>query len=336
MQQIQIPEQESNHNITAGPGSMVSATVAAIVMIAATALLLPTFRPGEESGICFTIPWDIIPGLLDIAINTVLIALAVVLAFLYNKKHSFVRSTEPILPVTLAILLASNPLVTSNTGIPMLMLIVNLICLDILMRSYASQNATTSMFAVATYLSVGSMIEYAFVPFILVYPVMGMMCKVMRVKEWVAYLMGLVAPYWVVMGFGLRTISDFRLPDLPMQLPWEGGGEHLIFVYISLGTMILTGLLMMVNNSMLIYAGNMRVRTFNNMINLLGFLCTVCMIADFDNMGAYLATLCFAVSVQIANFFAMRRIEQSSVWFWCLLSVFIAFFGFMLIENLVA
>lgn len=336
MQQLNIPEQESSHDITAGPGSMVSAIVASIIMIAATALLLPVYRSDDEFGICFTIPWDIIPSWLDVAINTLLIALAVVLAFLFNKKHSFVRSTEPILPVTLAILLTSNPLVTSYAGIPMLMLIVNLICLDILMRCYAVQNATTSMFAIATYLSVGSMIEYAFLPFMLVYPVMGIMCKVMRVKEWVAYLMGLVAPYWVVLGFGLITVSDFQLPQYPMQVSLGFGGEHMIFIYISLCTLVLTGMLMTVNNSILIYAGNMRIRTFINMVNLLGIVCVACMILDFDNFGAYVASFCFAASVQIANFFAMRRIEQSSIWFWCLLSVFIAFFGFMIIENFVS
>ena len=177
------------------------------------------------------------------------------------------------------------------------------------------------------------MLEYAFLPLMLVYPAMAVMIKVMRVKEMTAYVMGLVAPYWVGLGFGLISLSDFRLPQFLINVP-IADGNYLLFIFISLATMALTGLIMMLNNAMLIYAGNMRVRTFNNMINLMGFSCAIFMLADFDNFGAYASTFCFAVSVQISNFFAMRRIEHSGVWFWSLMSLFIAYFFFMLIENL--
>lgn len=334
MEEFENPEQETNNYTTAGPGSLAVGTVAAILMIAATALFLPSLRPESEFGICFSVPTGLLDPWIEIGINTLLIAFAIVFAFLVNKKHSFVRSTETILPVTMAVILASNPVNTSYLGIPVLMLIVNLICLDNLMKSYASANATTAMFAVATYLSLGSMVQYAFLPLMLVYPIMAVMIKVMRLKEATAYLMGIVAPYWVALGFGIISLSDFRIPQFLVNIP-IADGNYLLFIFISLATMALTGLMMMLNNAMLIYTGNMRVRTFNNMINLLGFACGIFMLADFDNFGAYASTFCFAVSVQISNFFVMRRIEHSSVWFWSLLSLFIAYFFFMVIENLV-
>ena len=37
------------------------------------------------------------------------------------------------------------------------------------------------------------------------------MAKVLRIKETVAYIMGLVAPYWVALGFGLVSFSDFNV-----------------------------------------------------------------------------------------------------------------------------
>ena len=154
MQIYENPEEETNTNNTAGSLSMTVSTVAAILMIAATAQFLPSLRPEEEFGVCFAIAKGLLPHWIEIAVNTLLIAFAIIFAFLVNKKHSFVRSTEAILPATMAILLTSNPVNTSYLGIPMLMLIVNLICLDIMMKSYNSENATTSMFAVATYLSV--------------------------------------------------------------------------------------------------------------------------------------------------------------------------------------
>lgn len=329
-----VPEQETDNNYTAGPGSIIVGGIVAILMIAATVLFMPSLSPEAEFGICISIPSDLLSMHVECGINAVLIIFAVILAFLINKKHSFVRSTETILPTTMAVILASNPVNTSYLGTPIVMLIVNLLCLDIIMRAYNSENATTTMFAVATYLSLGSMVQYAFLLLMIVYPLMAIMAKIFRVKEIVAFLMGLVAPYWVGLGLGLISFSDFRIPQFLLSLP-NADGNYLILVFASLGTLALTGLVLSLNNAMLIYAGNMRVRTFNNMINLLGFACAIFMIIDFDNFGAYASSFCFAVSVQISNFFVMRRIPQSPVWFWGLLSLFIAFFFFMLLESLI-
>lgn len=329
-----VPEQETDNNYTAGPGSIIVGGIAALFMIAATALFMPTLSPQAEFGICISIPSDLLSTQMECGINAVLILFAVILAFLINKKHSFVRSTETILPTTMAVILASNPVNISYLGTPIVMLIVNLLCLDIIMRAYNSENAATTMFAVATYLSLGSMVQYAFLLLMIVYPLMAIMAKIFRIKEIVAFVMGLVAPYWVGLGLGLISFSDFRTPQFLLSLP-NADGNYLILVFASLGTLALTGLVLSLNNAMLIYAGNMRVRTFNNMINLLGFACAIFMIIDFDNFGAYASSFCFAVSVQISNFFVMRRIPQSPVWFWGLLSLFIALFFFMLIESLI-
>lgn len=308
--------------------------VAAITMIAATALLMPSLKPDAEPGLCFTLPTACIPHLPGCCVNAALIAFAIILAVIFNKKHSFVKSTETLLPTAMAVILASNPVNTSYLGTPVVMLIVNLVCLDIMMKSYAAENATTSMFAVATYLSLGSMVQYAFLPMMVIYPLMALMAKILRIKEAVAYFMGLVAPYWVALGLGLISFSDFRIPQFLANLP-NADGNYLLMVFISLSTLALVGLMLTLNNAMLIYAGNMRVRTSNNMINLLGFACGICMLIDFDNFSAYTSSFCFAVSVQISNFFAMRRIQQSPIWFWGLLSLFIALFIFMLIDSLI-
>lgn len=321
----------NNYN-TAGPGSIITCAAAAIAMIAATAMFLPPLHPGAEIGVCFSIPTLWMSHIEGIAINTALIAVAVLTAFFLNKKHSFVKGADGVLPVAMSVLLAANPVNTSCLSTPIVMLIVNLICLGIMMRSYCSPNATTPMFAVATYLSLGSMVEYGFLPLMVVYPVMALMTKVLRIKEMMAYVMGLVAPYWVALGFGLISFADFREPEFMTVMPAADGG-YLLFVYISLGIMALVGLMMTLNNALLFYSGNTRVRTFNNLINLLGIVCAICMLADFNNFEAYASTFTFAVSVQIANFFAIRHIPRSSAWFWSLLALFIVLFLMMLVES---
>ncbi|MDE5839802.1 MAG: hypothetical protein K2H49_02670, partial [Muribaculaceae bacterium] len=241
-----IPEQETDNNYTAGPGSIIVGSVAAFIMIAATAMFMPSLGPEAEFGLCISVPTYMLSPVLEYGLNTLLIVFAVVIAFLINKKHSFVKSTETILPTAMAVILASNPVNTSYLGSPVVMLIVNLVCLDIIMKAYNSENATTSMFAVATYLSLGSMVQYAFLLLMIVYPVMAMMAKIFRIKEIVAFAMGLVAPYWVALGFGLISFSDFRMPHILANLP-NADGNFLLMVFASLGMLALTGLIMTLN-----------------------------------------------------------------------------------------
>ncbi len=320
-----------NHYNIAGPGAIIVSAIAAIVMIAAAALFLPTIEPAPEFGICFFIPRGWIGAFEGIALNTLLIVIAVSAAFDLNKRYSFVKGADGVLPVAMSILLASNPVNTAYIGSPVIMLLVNLICLEIIMRSYHRPNATTEMFAIATYLSLGSMIEYGFLPLIAVYPVMAIKGKSMHMKEIMAYLMGLVAPYWVCLGFGIVDFDDFRWPEFLTVAP-AAERDFMLLVYVSLGLLALIGLMMILNNALLFYSGNIRTRTFNNDINLLGIVSAICMLVDFGNFQTYASTFCFASAVQISNFFAIRHISYSRVWFWSLLSLFMALYILMLVE----
>lgn len=316
---------------TAGPASIITAAVAAIAMIAATALLLPNLTPDGDYGICLPSPNQWTLPYSGVVVNAVFVVVAVLSAFMINQRYSFVKGAEGILPTSMAVILASNPVNTSYFGTPVIMLLVNLACLDIMMKSYRSPNATMPMFAVATFLSLGSMTQYAFIPMMLVYPVMALMTKVLRGRETIAYLMGIAAPYWVMLGLGVINFSNFRMPQFLAIVPQYGSG-YMLFIFLSLGTLALIGLMMTLHNAMLIYSGNMRVRTFNNMINLLGIACVIFMLADFDNFQAYASTFCFAVSVQISNFFAIRHIPGSHLWFWSLLSIFIIYYLLMIVD----
>ncbi len=315
---------------TAGPRAMMVTVVMAIIMISATTFILPPIQPNSEFGTCLPFSTDWIPRFYRIPLNTLLIAIAIAWAFILNKRYSFVKGAEMMLPVSLCVLITSNPANTSCFNSSVAMLIVNLICLGNLMKSYHARNATTEMFAIATYLSLGSMVEYAFLPFLIVYPVMAIVIKAFRIKEFLAYLMGILAPYWVALGFGFITIYDFRLPEFMTMHPVEGG-DYMILVYIGLGLMALISFIMSAQNALRFYSGNIQFRSFNNLINILGVVSTVCMVLDFDNFEAYCSSFCFTSAVAISNFFAIRHIPHSRGWFWSLLSLFLILFIIMLL-----
>ena len=109
---------------------------------------------------------------------------------------------------------ASNPRTTGYLSSSTLLCAINLLSLSVLFKAYNSRNATQEMFLIGTFISVGSMFQYAFLPMIVPYVASAIMMKAFRIKEALATGMGLIAPYWVGVGMGLIPLEAFSLPEL--------------------------------------------------------------------------------------------------------------------------
>ncbi len=224
------------------------------------------------------------------------------------------------------ILAASNPWTDAYLTASTLLCAANLIVLGVAFSCYRSPNATQEMFIIGTIYSLGSMCQYAFLPFLLPVIIGAIIMKAFRVKEALAMLMGIVAPYWVGIGFGLLPLDSFRLPELSNLFGGFVETPDLIVILSSIGVAMFLGLLLGFNNSMKLYAGNSRVNALNMMISLMGVVSKVCFIVDFSNMMAYLATLYVAVAVQIANLCALWNFKRE--WVICLVPavIYVGFF----------
>ncbi len=134
--------------------------------------------------------------------------------------------------------------------------------------------------------------------------------KAFRIKDIVAMIMGLIAPYWVGIGLGLLPLDSFQLPELTNLFSGVAASPELITLFVSIGFMAFIGLVLGFNNSIKLYAGNSRVNALNMTISLIGVTSMICVIIDFTNMMAYLTTLAFTVAVQIANLCALWPIKR--------------------------
>ena len=182
------------------------------------------------------------------------------------------------------------------------------------------------MFVTATFISIGSMFQYAFLPMAVWVLIAAVILKIFRPKEVAAFILGLLAPYWIALGFGWIHFSEFRMPE-PAPLFGENiDPANLFVIMLSTGFAIFIGIAIGISNSLRIYAGNSRVNAFNSVISWLGIVCAACIIIDFNNILAYLATLYFAVAVQFANLCALWQFKHE--WLVILLpsAVYILFF----------
>lgn len=290
---------------------MLLCALAMVAMCTVSFLLRPDRRISGELGICLPSPnlWDINP-VSSWIINTVLLGGCAAAGFFLNRSYNFIRSTHPVLTSLFLVLCASNPWTTAYLSSSTLLCVVNLLCISIMFRCFRADNATQEMFVIATFISVGSMFQYAFLPMILAYVAAAIVMKVFRVKEFLAMLMGLVAPYWVGIGLGLIPLEWFSMPQITNLFQDYARASDLLVMLISVGLAIFCGFLLGINNSIKLYAGNSQVNAMNLTISFVGIVCSVCVVVDFSNMMAYLATLYFTVAVQVANMCALWNVKR--------------------------
>lgn len=310
-----------------GKGGVVLCALLMIAMCTVSFLLRPDRRISGELGICLPSPnlWDINP-VSSWIINTVLLGGCAAAGFFLNRTYNFIRSTHPVLTSLFFVMSASNPWTTGYLSSSTLLCVANLLCLSVMFRTFRSDNATQEMFVIGTFISVGSMFQYAFLPMILAYVCSAVVMKVFRVKEILAMGMGLVAPYWVGIGLGLIPLRWFSLPQLTNLFNDYAHASELFVLLLSVCMAVFCGLILGLNNSIKLYAGNSRVNAMNLTITFVGVVCSVCVVIDFSNMMAYLATLYFTVAVQVANVCALWNVRREGLVVAIPATIYIGFF----------
>ena len=302
-----------------------------LAMTGLTCAFLPPVVFGGDLGLCLPSPdrWHLhYPS--SWLINTGVLLMCVAALVFTNRQFNFLQSTDNLLPAAFLILLACNPLVTKSVCTSTLLLAVNMTCLRILFDTYRKPNASQDYFLIASLLALGSMVEYAFIPMMVAFVAAGFWMKSFGIREAVAFLLGIVAPFWTGIGIGLIPISDFRIPQFSTLFDSFSPNSDLFVVVVSLGFTIITAILLSLSNSLRLYSGNSKVRAMNNAVNMMGYVCAICIAVDFTNMLAYAGTLYLWASLQLANMFSLNRQHVSRFWAWLLFLIYIGFYLWIL------
>lgn len=309
-----------------GPGALVVSLVVGTLMMIVTAMTdagpnaVPADRIALFPGpVDWGLPywWNVLAG------GGVLLALALGMQML-NKRYDFIPGTDVVCPGMVYLLCASVPSISGGLCGSMLVGVAALCSLALVMGCYRKPNSTQEIFVAATVISVGTMCDWAcLAPAVWCLPAWAIM-KTLHFREIVAFLLGLVAPWWCVFGLGLAPVSlliDFRPPLLVPTLPPP---SELPILIGATAWWAFLALLIGLNAAVKLYAGNPRVRRINNVINLLAFISIVAMAVDYGNFAAYLITFFLTVAVQLSQLFALWSIPRRYLWFTLLTGAMIA------------
>lgn len=290
---------------------MLLAMAVALAMCLISYFLEPVTIDRTDYGICLPSPqlWYL-PGFLSWLLNLIVIAGITLILFLINKTYNFVRTTEPVLLVLFLISTCSSPWFTKNLNESTLLCLVNVLSLAMVFGAYDKKNATQQIFVIGAFAGFGSMFQYAFVPMIFVYFLWALFMKILRLRETLAFLTGILCPYWIGLGLGFISLSDFRLPEPSHLLTDSANYTDFLLLLLATGFAAVIGLTAALSNGMKLYAGNSRVNAMNLCVTTLGLVSMVCIFLDYDNITAYVVTLFMAMSVQMANICALWNFQD--------------------------
>lgn len=310
-----------------GKAGYIFAILLSIAMTALALVEFPLDRPIDNLGLLLDSPnlWLIPQPVSAIANAILLIALSVGL-ILFNKSFNFVGGHDYVFPAAFLVMTAANPWLTHYLNGATLLAIGNLLCLSILFSRYGEQRNQNAAFYLATVISWGSMAQYAFVPYALVYLLAAVMLKVMKGRDVIAYLFGLCAPYWILIGCGVVPVANFRFPTVDLLPEVFAPPVEVVTMLVSICFTILVGVILLFNNAVNMGGTSSKARAFNRIVNFIGISSAVLLVFDYSNMMTYLPTMFLAVGIQLANAFSWASLKRPGWLAAALAAVYVGFF----------
>ena len=154
--------------------------------------------------------------------------------------------------------------------------------------------------------------------------------KAFRVKETIAALMGLAAPYWALLGLGIIDPAQLQLLTFTNLFHSFAPPAGLLGLLILTGGTILIGTMSGLSNAFHGEWGNSRNLAFNKFINLLGFASAMFAIIDNNNMLAYCATINLCMAIQGAKMLNRSRTIRAGLVYTLFCALYITAFIFII------
>lgn len=310
-----------------GKEALVIAVIILIVNALVTYFAAPMPRLEGELGICLPSAnlWTINPLISFILNNAVYLAIGILLIF-YNRIFDIVKDPGNCFSAVFLIMVSSIPWLLFRLNSATIMVAVNFVCIWILSTTYKRENTTQDFFLIATMLSIGAMIQYAFVFMIPAYILAALTTKAFRLKEAIAFFLGIIAPYWTSVGLGIISPFDFRLPTLTNLFTGYASSSDIFVVLLNLGITTVIDLMLMFNIIVRLYAGNSKILATYNIFNIIGFAAAVCIIMDFNNLMAYIPTLYLMSSLQVTYMFSLWMPKRPLIPFLLIAALYLSSF----------
>lgn len=251
--------------------------------------------PSPNNWLVFGVPSAAICIILNIAVGLSSIGL--------NKQYNTMRSLSMLVASAFMVMqLASPSILGSLNGSVVMAVGISVITL-LLFSMFADPYQTRRVYLIFLLLAVFSLFEYSFLLYIPILLTGLSQMRIFCLKTFMAALLGLVTPAWILFGFGIITFTDIRIPEFQNFLT-AINTSGMWFQILVTGITVVIGLSFMMMNAMKMLSYNSRIRAANGFLTLLMLATMLFSFVDYNNILVYSTLLNILVAYQVGHYFA--------------------------------
>lgn len=292
--------------LAAGPPGLMLAALALVLMaLAATGgdtYLILSASPATQNtqGVCFPSPetWH-----LSAAAGYLLsiggIALATLMLIATVRRFALIPGTSLLYAVFTLAGIACLPWLDTKPCSSLIVLLVTIPCVWLLFSLYGSKNPSPGLAVLFSLLGWGSTIQSAFLLLMPIFLLGALFVGILRLRTLLAAMLGVLTPYWILLGTGAVSPADLHMPSLS-NIFVHPDPLSLLLIMLSQGLTAIAFLVPLCYNITSYTPSGQRQRGFISFINLLGIACLWFMIFDTADMLAYTYTLMACAGLQMS------------------------------------
>lgn len=251
--------------------------------------------------------------------------LCAVLVNYLNKNFNIIRHITWLFAGLFILMQGAYPSVMGQLYDGTLMCAMLLLAIVPLFTAFQDAKATRRVFLSFCIVSFGSLFDIAFVGYMAVLLVGCLQMQCLKLKSFLALVLGILTPYWMVVGFGFVALSDIRIPEFVGIFSSVPKGEVLLrLVYAGL-TMFL-GAVAGILNLIKVYSYNARTRAYNGFFLVLFFMSCILALADYRRFAVYLPIINLSSAFQIGHFFVINGQKRAYIPLTLIIAAYIAIY----------
>ncbi len=243
-------------------------------------------------------------GYLSLFVNLLLnIAILAMMVYI-NQRFNVLRNITMIYASLFIIFQLAFPDLLCQFYSGTLLCLVVMLCTIMLFSSYRNRDSAQRVTFVFILLTLGALTQYAFILYIVVFLIGCGQMHILNLKMTLAAVIGIITPLWILYGFGIVSLGDFRVPEFVNILATMEPNEVLQIV-LSFGITAFICVVSMVFNIMRIMGYNAHTRELNSFLFLLSFVTLLMALIDYTNMITYIPLLNCCTAFQLGHLFVL-------------------------------
>ena len=247
-----------------------------------------------------------------IVFATAVIVVASGIMMLTNRIFNILRTSSKLFVGIFALAVAATPGAAGLSAAGITLCLVMLTSLMIMYTTYQRTSSNRRIFLVFAIITACSCLDGAFAFYL---PVMFIGCAQMRCLSFCGFLaavIGIVTPLWILWGFSVISLADIMLPriSLPSAATFA---SYSLAQHTAIATMLIMSFTVTLLNVIKVYGFNARTRAFNGILATLTLWTIAFTITDYGHALSYMPLLGALGAMQLTLWFRIAAKSRSYI-----------------------